>query len=73
MKVGGGVLGDVWKAEERGMAIALYSLAPLLGPAIGPVIGAWIGLRTTWRWVVCISAFVILTRWLIMRLHSCGQ
>lgn len=29
---GGGVLSDMWRAEERGMAIALYSLAPVLGP-----------------------------------------
>jgi MFS family permease len=40
-KVGGGVLGDVWHAEERGKAIAIYSLAPLLGPVIGPVCGGW--------------------------------
>lgn len=40
-QIGGGVLGDVWDAEERGKAIAIYSLAPLLGPVIGPVCGAW--------------------------------
>lgn len=40
-QVGGGVLGDVWRAEERGKAIAIYSLAPLLGPVIGPVCGGW--------------------------------
>ena len=37
--------------EERGQAIAIYSLAPLLGPIIGPVAGAWIAERSTWRWV----------------------
>ena len=41
IKVGGGVLGDVWHAEERGKAIAIYTLAPLLGPVIGPVCGGW--------------------------------
>ena len=41
IKVGGGVLGDVWDAEERGKAIAIYTLAPLLGPVIGPVCGGW--------------------------------
>lgn len=51
-QIGGGVLGDCWHAEQRGQAIALYSLAPLLGPVIGPVAGAWISMRTTWRWVV---------------------
>lgn len=52
LAVGGGVLGDCWRPEERGRAIALYSLAPLLGPVLGPVAGAWIAQRTTWRWVV---------------------
>lgn len=65
-KIGGGVLGDVWHPEERGKAIAIYSLAPLLGPVIGPVCGGWyvdatllqlvltacrIAERSTWRWV----------------------
>ena len=48
--VGGGVLSDLWTSEERGMAVAIYTLAPILGPAVGPLIGAWITARTTWRW-----------------------
>ncbi|KAI0778356.1 MFS polyamine transporter [Trametes elegans] len=48
---GGAVLSDMWGPEERGQAIAIYSLAPLLGPAIGPVAGGWIAERSTWRWV----------------------
>ncbi|TCD61885.1 hypothetical protein EIP91_007789 [Steccherinum ochraceum] len=51
LSIGGGVIGDCWRIEERGKAIALYSLAPLLGPSIGPLIGAWIAQKTTWRWV----------------------
>lgn len=31
------MLSDCWKAEERGSATAVYSLAPFLGPAIGPI------------------------------------
>lgn len=33
LSLGGGVLSDVWHAEERGKSISIYSLAPLLGPA----------------------------------------
>ncbi|OAA64230.1 major facilitator superfamily transporter multidrug resistance [Niveomyces insectorum RCEF 264] len=51
LAIGGGVLGDLFTAEERGRALSLYSLAPLLGPAIGPVAGAFIAQNTTWRWV----------------------
>ena len=49
--IGGGVLGDLWSAEERGKALAVYSLAPLLGPAIGPVAGGFVAENTTWRWI----------------------
>ncbi|KZT25464.1 MFS polyamine transporter [Neolentinus lepideus HHB14362 ss-1] len=51
LSIGGGVIGDLWAVHERGQAIALYSLAPLLGPVIGPVAGAWIAQRSRWRWV----------------------
>ncbi|KXN92044.1 hypothetical protein AN958_10031 [Leucoagaricus sp. SymC.cos] len=51
LAIGGGVLGDIWSVEERGKAVAIYSLAPLLGPVIGPVCGGWIAERSTWRWV----------------------
>ena len=35
------MLSDCWRAEERGMASALYSLAPFLGPAVGPIGKLW--------------------------------
>jgi MFS family permease len=37
LSIGAGVLSDMWRAEERGKASALYSLGPLLGPAMGYV------------------------------------
>ncbi|KAF3929958.1 hypothetical protein AA313_de0205940 [Arthrobotrys entomopaga] len=52
LALGGGVLSDVWRPEQRGKGISMYSLAPLLGPAIGPIAGGWIvqaGLG--WRWI----------------------
>lgn len=51
LAVGGGVLSDCFRPEERGKSIAIYSLAPLLGPAIGPIAGGFIAEKTTWRWV----------------------
>ncbi|CAK7202400.1 hypothetical protein SEUCBS139899_005123 [Sporothrix eucalyptigena] len=51
LAIGGGVLADLFTAEERGRALSMYSLAPLLGPAIGPIAGAFIAQNTTWRWV----------------------
>jgi multidrug resistance protein len=51
LAIGGGVLSDLFTAEERGRAISIYSLAPLLGPAVGPIAGGFIAENTTWRWV----------------------
>lgn len=58
LSIGGAVLGDCFTAEQRGKAIAIYSLAPLLGPVLGPVCGAWIAERSTWRWVFWSSSIV---------------
>ncbi|KAH8599979.1 polyamine transporter 1 [Bisporella sp. PMI_857] len=49
--LGGGVLSDCWRAEERGKAHALYSLAPFLGPSLGPIAGGIVTQHFTWRWV----------------------
>ncbi|GKT47971.1 putative efflux pump mfs2 [Colletotrichum spaethianum] len=49
--LGGGVLGDVWRPEQRGQSLGVYLLIPLLGAAVGPIIGGFIAARTTWRWM----------------------
>lgn len=51
LSIGSGVLSDCWQPEERGRAIAIYSLAPLVGPALGPIAGGFIAENTTWRWI----------------------
>ncbi|KAI1794152.1 MFS polyamine transporter [Ganoderma leucocontextum] len=51
LAIAGGVLGDVWPPEQRGQAVAVYTLAPLLGPVVGPMCGAWIAEKGDWRWV----------------------
>ncbi|OCK81681.1 MFS multidrug transporter [Lepidopterella palustris CBS 459.81] len=48
--IGGGLLSDCFEPEQRGRAVSIYSLAPLLGPAIGPIAGGFITENTTWRW-----------------------
>ncbi|KAF2664029.1 synaptic vesicle transporter [Microthyrium microscopicum] len=51
LAIGGAVLGDLFFAEQRGKAVSIYSLAPLLGPAIGPIAGGFVTANTTWRWI----------------------
>ncbi|KIK66537.1 hypothetical protein GYMLUDRAFT_158019 [Collybiopsis luxurians FD-317 M1] len=60
--IGAGVINDCWSVQERGRAVTIYALAPLLGPIIGPIVGAWIASSTTWQWVfwsTTIAAVVI--------------
>ncbi|UZJ53527.1 hypothetical protein CBS101457_002847 [Exobasidium rhododendri] len=60
LTIGGGTVSDLMLPEERGVAMSIYSLGPLMGPALGPIIGGWIIQRTgNWRWifgVACIAA-----------------
>ncbi|KAI6760398.1 hypothetical protein HG530_009258 [Fusarium avenaceum] len=49
--LGGGVLSDCWRKEERGTATAIYSLAPFLGPAIGPIAAGYLTQYMNWRWI----------------------
>lgn len=69
--IGGGVLADLWLPTERGRAMALYSLAPLLGPAIGPIAGAWVAELSTWRWVfwstTIVAVFVQILGWFFLQ------
>ncbi|KAF2752276.1 MFS general substrate transporter [Sporormia fimetaria CBS 119925] len=58
LAIGGGVLSDCFYPEQRGRAISIYSLAPLLGPAIGPIAGGFI-VGEDWRW--CFWATSIFT------------
>ncbi|ESW97447.1 hypothetical protein KL918_001060 [Ogataea parapolymorpha] len=47
----GGSLADLWKIEERGLAMTIFSAAPFIGPVIGPLIGGYIGDNVGWRWL----------------------
>ena len=49
--LGAGVLGDLWRPEERGRSLGIYMLIPLLGVVVGPIIGGYITEYTTWRWM----------------------
>lgn len=47
----GGVMGDLWRPEERGRSLSVYALIPLLGAAIGPILGGFIAQYSSWRWI----------------------
>lgn len=57
LAVGGGTIADLFEPAERGSAMGMYSLAPLLGPAIGPIVGGWIVQELgQWRWIFWVSS-----------------
>ncbi|KAH9865784.1 hypothetical protein J1614_009371 [Plenodomus biglobosus] len=47
----GGVIADLFSANERGLAMSIFSAAPFLGPVLGPIIGGFLGMTEGWRWV----------------------
>lgn len=51
LNVGAGVISDLFAAKSRNMALAGFTLAPLLGPVIAPVIAGFIVQNLQWRWV----------------------
>lgn len=52
--MGGGCISDMFEPDQRGIAMALYSVVPLFGPCVGPVVAGWIlqgwG-EDKWRWI----------------------
>ncbi|KAH7390119.1 major facilitator superfamily domain-containing protein [Cadophora sp. MPI-SDFR-AT-0126] len=62
LTIGAGSIGDLMVAEERGGAMAIFSLGPLLGPIIGPIAGGYITQSIRWRWVfriLAIGSFIV--------------
>ncbi|PYH87805.1 multiple drug resistance protein [Aspergillus ellipticus CBS 707.79] len=47
----GGLIADVFPAEQRGLAMSVFAGSPFLGPTLGPVIGGFLGESAGWKWV----------------------
>ncbi len=46
---------DIYNAEERGSATAIFGISVMVGPVLGPVIGGWLTDHISWRWVFYIN------------------
>lgn len=51
LTIGGGVVSDLFAAEQRGLAMSIFSFGPLFGPVLGPICGGFIAHGAGWRWV----------------------
>lgn len=47
--IGAGVIGDIYKLEERGTAIGIFLAAILVGPSLAPVAGGLAAQYASWR------------------------
>lgn len=55
LTVGGAIIADIFQVSERGRAMTIWMLGPMVGPSCGPVIGGFVAQTIGWRWVNWIS------------------
>ncbi|KAK0622557.1 major facilitator superfamily domain-containing protein [Immersiella caudata] len=64
LTLGAGVIADVFRTDERGFAMGIYTLGPLIGPTAGPLIGGFLSQTIGWRWdfwiVFIVAAAIII-------------
>ncbi|KAF2760610.1 MFS multidrug transporter [Pseudovirgaria hyperparasitica] len=57
----GGVLGDIYPPESRGIAIVFYAMAVVGGPTLGPIVGgAIVQSYLRWRWTEYITGIMMM-------------
>ncbi|CAN6625606.1 polyamine transporter 1 [Trichomonascus vanleenenianus] len=58
ISVGAGTLADLFDNNNRNVAMAIYSLGPLIGPVAAPVIAGFIAQYLRWQWVFWVLAII---------------
>ncbi|KAH9994106.1 multidrug resistance protein 4 [Russula compacta] len=56
--IGAGIVGDVFSAEERAWAMAVYTFGPVAAPAISPTIGGYMTETVGWKYIFVLVAGV---------------
>lgn len=56
---GSGSIADLMPREQRGRAMALWSVGPLMGPVIGPVVAGILVERRGWRYVFWVITVLV--------------
>ncbi len=50
------IIGDLFSIEQRGSAISIMSLIPILGTAVGPIVGGYVTQYLSWRWTFWLTS-----------------
>lgn len=72
LTIGGGTIADVTTPSQRGVAMGLFSLGPVLGPCLGPIAGGFIAESLGWRWTFRVLAIVVRLRLSALSLQAEG-
>ncbi|KAJ7308538.1 MFS polyamine transporter [Mycena albidolilacea] len=56
----GGTIADLWMPRERGLPMAIFSVAALAGSGLGPLTAGWIEMNSKlqWRWIQWIQMII---------------
>ncbi len=46
---------DLYPAEQRGSAMAMWGIGVMVGPIVGPTLGGWLTETWDWRWVFLVN------------------
>ncbi|WDK10315.1 major facilitator superfamily transporter [Colletotrichum graminicola] len=61
--IGAGTIADIWESQDRGRAMSLFYLGPMLGPLLGPLLGGVLTQHLGWRstmWFLAIYGLIII-------------
>ena len=50
LTIGAGTISDMFKQEQRGRVMAIWTFPVLIGPTLGPVVGSYLSEAAGWRW-----------------------
>ncbi|MCJ1404639.1 hypothetical protein MMC11_007865 [Xylographa trunciseda] len=59
LTMGPAMIGDMFKQEERGAAMAVLYMGPLLGPVVAPIIGGFLANAKGWRWTFWLISMAV--------------
>lgn len=70
----GGVLADLFPASQRGIAVASYAMAVVVGPVFGPIVGAAFVVNDSlgWRWTEYFSG-ILMVLMVVLDLTFCDE